>query len=87
MKISVTRTGGIAGLSRTWTITVDDQPDKDDWMSLIANLPWNDRQRATPQPDRYVYLIRCSRRRIALPEQRLQGPWRELVERVRDRAT
>jgi len=87
MKISVTRSGGIAGLSRTWTITVDDQPDRDDWMSLVATLPWNDRPRSAPQPDRYVYLIRCSRRRISLPEQRLDGPWRELVERVRERAS
>ena len=86
MKVSVTRSGGIAGLSRTWAITVDDQPDRDEWMSLIASLPWQNRERTAPQPDRYVYLIRCSRRRISLPEQKLEGPWRELVERVRDRS-
>jgi len=86
VKITVTRSGGFAGLSRSWSINVDDQPDSDDWLTLVDSLPWADRPRSAPQPDRYVYRIQCSRRRVTLPEQKLEGPWRELVDRVRDRA-
>jgi hypothetical protein len=60
MKVSVTRSGGFAGLRRTWAVTVDEQPD------------------------RYVYEIRYSRRRVTLPEQQLTGVWKELVDRVRE---
>lgn len=83
MKVSVTRSGGFAGLSRTWAVTVDEQPDADAWNNLLDQLPWNERATTAPQPDRYVYEIRCSRRRVTLPEQQLTGPWRELVDRVR----
>ena len=83
MKISVSRSGGLAGLTRTWSVVVDEQPDRDEWMSLVSSLPWGSRPREHPQPDRYVYVIRASRRRITLPEQRVEGPWRELVDRVR----
>ena len=86
MKISVTRSGGFAGLRHTWVVLVDEQPDPEEWMSLLATLPWNERPRLPPTPDRYVYLIRASRRRITLPEQALEGPWRDLVDRVRDRS-
>jgi len=87
MKITVTRTGGFAGLTSTWSIVVDDQPDSDSWRDLVESLPWHDRPRSAPQPDRYLYRIQCSRRRVTVPEQALEGPWRELVDRVRDRAT
>ena len=87
MKITVTRTGGFAGLTATWTVLVDDQPDPESWRELVQSLPWQDRPRLAPQPDRYVYRIQCSHRRATLPEQALEGPWRELVDRVRERAT
>jgi hypothetical protein len=83
MKVSVTRSGGFAGLSRTWAVTVDEQPDADAWNNLLNQLPWNERTTTAPQPDRFVYEIRYSRRRVTLPEQQLTGPWRELVDRVR----
>jgi hypothetical protein len=83
MKITVVRSGGLAGLSRTWAVRLEDQPDIDQWEALIDELPWDERPPAAPQPDRFVYRIRVSRRQIVLPEQRLQGPWRELVDRVR----
>lgn len=82
----MTRTGGFAGLTATWTVLVDDQPDSDEWTRLVAALPWNAQPKPAPQPDRYVYRIRLSRREITLPEQALDGPWRELVDRVQQRA-
>ena len=87
MKISVVRSGGFAGISRTWVVRLEDQPDQTAWLGLLDELPWDHR----PPPDlrgadRFVYRIRVSRRRITLPEQQLAGPWRTLVDRVCDAA-
>jgi hypothetical protein len=87
MKVIVTRTGGMAGLRRTWEVTVDEQPDRESWDALLTRLSWDSKLLSPPQPDRYVYEIRCSRRRMVLPEQQLTGAWRELVDRVRDTET
>lgn len=87
MKITVVRSGGFAGLSRTWEVRVEEQQDADSWFGLIEELPWNDQRLVPPQPDRYVYRIRVSRRQIVLPEQQLTGPWRALVEKVKETAT
>lgn len=84
MKITVIRSGGFAGLTRRWVVIVGDQDDAAEWEHLVDTLPWDDRPTAPPQPDRYVYRIRVSRRQITLPEQKLAGPWRQLVERVLD---
>ncbi|TBN56428.1 hypothetical protein EYE40_02885 [Glaciihabitans arcticus] len=87
MKITVRRSGGFAGLTREWTVFVDSSSaDSSEWMPLLSRLPWDDRPRLEPTPDRYVWIVRVSRRRITLPESRLEGPWRELVERVQARA-
>ena len=83
MKITVRRSGGFAGLTREWTVLVTDSAE---WMPLLSELPWDDRPRLAPTPDRYVWVVRVSRRRITLPESQLRGPWRELVERVQARA-
>jgi len=87
MKITVIRSGGFAGLTRTWVVRVEEQDDPDSWIGLVDELPWGDRHRQPPQPDRFVYRIRVSRRQIVLPEQQLEGPWRELVDRVRNAST
>ena len=84
MKVIVIRTGGMAGLRRTWEVAVDDQPDSESWTELLTRLPWENRPKVPAQPDRYVYEIRCSRHRVVLPEQQVTGPWRELVDRVRN---
>jgi len=84
MKITVTRSGGIAGLTREWVVRVEEQGDPDSWLRLVEQLSWQPRHRSPVQPDRFVYRIRVSRRRITLPEQDLTGPWRQLVDRVRD---
>lgn len=83
MKITVTRSGGIAGIRRTWIVIVEEQADSEDWNRLVSDLPWDARVREPAQPDRFVYEIRASRRRITLPERHVTGPWRELVDRVR----
>lgn len=84
MKITVVRSGGFAGLSRTWEVRLVSSTELDAWNDLLRELPWDERPSTPPQPDRFVYRIRVSRRRITLPEQQLRGPWRELVTRVQN---
>ncbi|MCU1582866.1 MAG: hypothetical protein QOD27_1565 [Microbacteriaceae bacterium] len=86
MKITVVRSGGIAGISTSWEVTIDDRDDRDSWIGLIEQLPWGTAARTRAEPDRYSYRIRCARRQVTLAEQQLTGPWRELVERVQDAA-
>ncbi|GGF02607.1 protealysin inhibitor emfourin [Mycetocola zhadangensis] len=91
MKVTVTRSGGFAGLSTRWEVRVDEQPDEDSWLLLLRDLPWDAQRQVPPQPDRYIYRIRCEPvpaarpepREAVIPEQSLTGGWRELVDRVR----
>lgn len=87
MKITVKRTGGFAGLTTSWSIVVDDQPDSDRVKSLVESLPRVHARRNAASADRFVYLITFARRRVTLPEPQLTGPWLELVEMVRDRSS
>ena len=80
MKISVVRSGGFAGLITSWVIVIP--KDDEEWRNLVRDLPWDEEGVVAPNPDRYVYRIRVSRRQITLPEQQIDGAWRTLVERV-----
>ncbi|TLM86745.1 protealysin inhibitor emfourin [Pseudarthrobacter sp. NamE5] len=92
MKISVERTGGIAGLSRVWTVEARTESALDRWQPIIEACPWDSVPR-TPraaaqefrgsQPDRFIYSIRAGEHRAALPEQAVTGPWRVLVDSTR----
>ncbi|MCU1541921.1 MAG: hypothetical protein JWM01_2868 [Arthrobacter sp.] len=92
MKISVERTGGIAALTRVWTVTADTERARNQWQPIVEACPWD----AVPktvraaaaavegnQPDRFIYAIRAGQRRAALPEQSVTGPWRVLVDSTR----
>ncbi len=83
MKVLVSRSGGIAGIRTTWEVDVDAQPDAADWASLITALPWADVAARAPEPDRFVYRIRCPPHEVVLAEPQVCGPWRELVDRVK----
>jgi hypothetical protein len=107
MKVTVTRSGGFAGLARRWQVFVEREPDEESWILLLGRLPWDEVAEEPAQPDRYLYRINCEPRKTAeneapdaperrepviaeprevvIPEQRLTGPWRELVDRVRER--
>jgi hypothetical protein len=82
LRITVVRTGGIAGIAREWSAA----GPADEWLPLVDACPW----RAVPKDhvsrDRFVYRITVSaprtRRKAELPEAALTGPWRTLVERV-----
>ena len=92
MKIKVERTGGIAAMTRVWTVDARTDSDLDQWQPLVEACPWDavpSTPRAAaaafeaPQPDRFIYSISAGQRRAALPEQALTGPWRVLVDTAR----
>jgi hypothetical protein len=89
MKVSVTRTGGLAGIRRSRSVDVDAQPDSASWHAQVDALPWT-----APRPgtstrgaDRFVYTITVDGadepRTITLGEADLDEAWRALVDRVR----
>lgn len=83
MKITVTRSGGFAGLTRVWSVEVSNHPDGEQWKELIDRLPWDQNDPTSEEPDRYSYRVRCDRNEATISERGLTGPWRELLDRVR----
>lgn len=81
MKVTVTRQGGFAGITRTWTVDIDELPDAAEWRDLINSLPW-DAVDSAPQPDRFVYSVDCNRKSAVIPEQQLTDEWRRLIALV-----
>jgi hypothetical protein len=80
--ISVVRTGGFAGLRHEWTIEVSAPDEAEHWRPIIEACPWDDPGDDT-RADGYVYAVRAERHEAVVPEQRLAGPWRQLVDEVR----
>jgi hypothetical protein len=88
--VTVTRTGGIAGMRRTWRAQPD-TAESPQWIALIDGCPWDaaDPARAIPPTgaDRFVWHVdaRCgdAAREAALADPEVQGPWRELIDAVR----
>jgi hypothetical protein len=92
MKISVERTGGIAAMTRIWTVNAESETAKNQWQPIVEACPWDAVPRtpraaaaefAGAQPDRFIYSIRAGQRRAALPERAVTGPWRVLVDSTR----
>ncbi len=90
MKITVERSGGIAGLTRTWTVQAKSSSDRSHWQPIVEACPWDavpdSRQIQDGQPDRFMYSIRAGEHRATLPEKAVTGPWRVLVDTARDAA-
>jgi hypothetical protein len=84
--IAVVRTGGIAGIRRQWRVEAE-EPDADDWITLIDSCPWDQEAAATAGADRFVWSIRArtpsERRERELSDSEVDGPWRALVDAVR----
>lgn len=86
--ITVVRTGGFAGLRRQW-VAVPPAAEAPRWIALIDGCPWDDTgdaDAANGGADRFVWLIDArtggARHEMTLPETRLTGPWRQLVDEV-----
>ena len=81
----MSRTGGMAGMTRTWSVRVDAAADdRADWDALLDECPWDAPSPPSPGADRFVYLVRAGDREARLGEAAVDGPWRRLVDRVRD---
>ncbi|WP_026549646.1 protealysin inhibitor emfourin [Arthrobacter sp. Br18] len=92
MKIEISRSGGFAGLTRTWSVEVSSTEAEERWVPLVeeaahrgegsGNQPAN---AGTPdtQRDRFVYRIVIGYHEAVLPESRLGEPWRELLDRAK----
>lgn len=90
MRVAVSRSGGLAGITRTWAVQLDDQPDlADELCRLVDDCPWNAPPAAPPpEPgpgaDRFVYRLDAGELTATVHEPQLQGPWRRLADRVMD---
>ena len=83
MKITVQRSGGIAAMTRVWSVEAVSDDDKERWMPIVEACPWDEAKsqaRTVTEPDRFIYSIRAGQRRATLPERAVTGPWQELVE-------
>lgn len=78
MKITISRSGGFAGLTRVWAADVSDS-QQDSLRTLVDSCPWEETRGEEPSPDRYVYVIEVDQRRITLGENALTEPWKTLV--------
>jgi hypothetical protein len=85
-RILVVRTGGFAGLKRSWAVEPSD--DVDEWMSLVDACPWDAVGTDPASRDRFVWRIEAvlppERRTASVPDRELTGPWQVLVQRVRE---
>jgi hypothetical protein len=79
--ISVVRSGGFAGLRREWSIEVTAVEEAERWHPIIDACPWDDDE-ASGNPDGFVYALRAADNSAVIPENRLEGPWRQLVDEV-----
>jgi hypothetical protein len=98
MKITVQRSGGVAAITRVWTVDAATSEDKQRWMPIVEACPWDQvpsrvqakgpgsMQRAgtaAGQADRFMYSIRAGQHRATLPETDVTGPWHTLVENAK----
>lgn len=86
--IRVVRTGGFAGLTREWRVTAG-ADERETWNPLIEACPWRSIPKDSISRDRFVWRIEVKaphkRRKAEVPDAALTGPWKELVERVREK--
>ena len=88
--VTVRRTGGLAGITRQWATQVD--PADDRLPELVRRCPWQEVPREhVPGADRFVWVLTARwepglEREATLDEQAAVGPWRALIDAVRDAA-
>lgn len=96
MKIEITRSGGMAGLTRTWSLEVSLTEVEQRWLPLAeAKTEGGDGDTGSAdgtsgpgrQRDAFTYRIAIGRTEVYLAERQLEDPWRELIERARAAGT
>ncbi len=83
--ITVTRTGGFAGLRHEWSVTVTEPEDAEALLPLVDACPWEESY-DVGHPDGYLYDFRTDEHTARVPENQLADPWRRLRDEVQRRA-
>lgn len=84
MHIDVRRSGGFAGTTRRWQVDTDSCSDPDGWSALLGALPQDAPAPAGPPvPDDFTWTITVAQTTVTIPGRHLDGPWADLVARVR----
>jgi len=91
--LSVTRSGGFAGLTRRWSVSAPPH-ESATWIALVGRCPW-EATASDPPPadgaDRFTWTIdadlRGRRHRAVIGEDQARGAWRELLDAVRARGS
>ena len=91
VEVTVVRTGGFAGITRRWGVTAPPQAAAH-WIELVDDCPWDacapGRRGAPDGADRFSWSVRATlpgaRRRAELTESEASGPWRTLIDAVRE---
>ena len=83
-RIEVSRSGGFAGLTRTWSVEVSSTEAEERWLPLLEGADNSGVEDA--ERDRYVYHIAIGYREVTVAESAVEGPWKELVEWVKNAA-
>ncbi len=85
------RTGGLAGIRKARTVTLDELPDEDarGWRSLLEGGQLRDLAATTPArpiPDAFTYHVACppEGEEVTLPEHGIPEPVRDLFQRTLD---
>ena len=82
VEIDLTRSGGVAGHTAAWRVRAQGA-DSEEWKQLLQQCPWSAKtEKSVAHPDRYTFQIEVGNQRISLPEERVLGAWRQLVNRV-----
>jgi len=95
--VTVVRSGGFAGVTRRWAVTAA-PPEAEHWVILVEDCPWDDCGRAATAPgaeaartagaDRFSWELHAVLpdvdRRAELSETEASGPWRTLIDAVRE---
>jgi hypothetical protein len=86
IRIVVVRSGGVAGIRQRWQ--VESQDDAEEWFALVRACPWGAVGNDPSSRDRFVWRIEARMppavRTASVPDALLVGPWRVLVDRVRE---
>lgn len=97
MRIEITRSGGFGGLTRTWSLEVSASEAEQRWLPLAAEAEPGPAPAPAPAPgeeptarsgsgahrDRFTYRITIGYTEVLVPEEHLEEPWRELIDRAR----
>lgn len=85
MDVTVRRSGGFAGITRVWSVTIDtDSDDAGSWRTLLDQVPWGTQRTDTDQADRYIYRLECNSLTATIPEGALTTSCRLVIERVQE---